>query len=264
MKQVFMYYLKINCISMKNKISMLILTSLFFFTLTSFTLNDSVKIQDLDFRIKKIEEFRAIDDKKFENKSKELDLKLEEYKQQKTLVDWIALSLGGLTIVSLWGLWQRAKSIAEKKIEEKFESLLSDKKLQLINIIDSHDKETNLKKDNTIYIIASNNSNTDFLLEFFKKLGFSKTVLRKVSQYEKIEEHIKYDILFLFRDETNEPLSDEVSKQYIEDSRNDAIIFNFGKNIQLSNGKSRFSSASFWSQLYGNLISALKYQEIID
>lgn len=248
---------------MKRKISVLILLSLLCSTLMSFTFKDSAKIEDLNFRIKKIEDYQDIYDKKFENKSKELDLRIEEYKQQKTLVDWIALSLGGLTIVSLWGFWQKAKTIAEQKIEEKFDSLLKEKKQQLVKIIDSHDKETNLKKDNTILIIASNNCNTDFLMEFFSKLGFSKTILRKVSHYEKIDESVKYDILFLFRDECNEPLNDVIAKQYIENSRKNSIIFNFGQNIQLPNDKNRFSSATFWSQLYGNLISALKYQEII-
>ena len=226
--------------------------------------NDSALIKELEFRLKKIEDYRMIDDKKFENKSKELDLKIEEYKQQKMIMDWIALGLGGITIISLWGFWQKAKALANKKIEEKFDTLLDEKKQQLINIITKHDKEDKLKNENTIHVVCASEAKTEFLIEFFKKLGFAKPIIKKISSYEEIDKQIKYDILFLFREEGNSPLSDELSKAYIENSRTDSVVFIFGKHIDLSTIKSRSSSATFWSQLYGNLISALKYQELID
>ena len=227
--------------------------------------SDSLQIEDLKFRLKKIEEFRLIDDKKFDNKAKELDLRIEEYRQQKSLLDWIAIALGPITLLSLWALWLKARTMADKKIEEKLENILNDKKQQFINIIDSHDKESKLKKSNKILILAAEDSNTDFLMDFFRKLEFPKPDLKKIAAYEALEEHLKYDILFLFRDIDNHPLDDEVAHQYIVNSRKDSIVFIFGKHINdASLSKSRTTSATFWRQLYGNLISALKYQDIID
>lgn len=228
------------------------------------TQKDSLAFKELDFRVKKIEDYRSLDEQKFEVKGRELDLKVEEYRQEKIMLDWIALGVGGITIVSLFGFWYKVKSLADKKINEKLDKLLDEKRQQFVNIIESHDKEDKLKKNNKILIVASENSNTDFLVQFFKRLGFTKTELWKVSEYQQIDEQVKYDILFLFRESANEPLQDEIAKQYIQNSREDSVIFSFGNFIEDKERKKRMSSATFWSQLHGNLISALKYQELID
>lgn len=221
-------------------------------------------LENLEWRTKKLEDYSGISDKKFENKSKELDLKIEEYKQQKTFLDWLAIGLGSITIVSLWGFWQKAKALAEKKVNEQFEKVFEEKKDRLVTMIQNHDREHDLKCKSNICIIASHDADTDFLLKFFKDLGFSKPNLIKASDYVPIGEQVTYDILFLFREETNKMLDDELSKRYISDIRDDAVLFVFGKFIDPSGIKRRASSASFWPQLYGNLISALKFQELID
>ncbi len=221
-------------------------------------------LSTLDWRITKLEDYSEIADKKFENKSKELDLKIEEYNRQKTLLDWIALALGSVTVVSLWGFWQRAKAVAEKKVNERFETVFEEKKQTLIDLIHKHDSEHDLKCNSKICVVASQDANTDLLMKFFHDLGFATPQLIKTASYTSISEEINYDILFLFREETNNPLDDEVSKQYIANMRTDAVLFLFGKFIDPTNVKRRASSASFWSQLYGNLLSALKYQELID
>lgn len=259
--QDFMFTLKTNYMNMKQCRLIIV------FIVVSVTVSaqaDTIKSRDLEFRLKKIEEYRSIDDKKFENKSKELDLRIEEYRQQKTILDWVALAVGGLTIISLWGLWQKARAIAEKKIEEKFDTLLNDKKQQLIKIIDSHDKEHKLKRSNKIHVVASEKADLDFLLNFFKKLDFDNPTVTVSDTYQEIGKQEKYDLLLLFREEGNAPLMDDVAKQYMDNSRTDAVVFIFGKHIDLGSIKLRSSSATFWSQLYGNLLSALKYQELID
>lgn len=231
----------------------------------AFSSNDSLTIKNLEYRIKKIEDYRTLDDRRFDNKAKEIELKIEDYRIQKTVLDWIALAIGGFALVSLFGFWLKAKKLAEKKIEEKFETIFNEKKHLLLRIIDSHDKETELKKKSSILILESKQSNTDFLENFFSKLGFNNTLLKKVSDYEPIDEKINYDLLFLFREDSNYPLEDTLCKKYIDASRSDSIVFIFGgKQLDITNIKSRSSSATFWSQIYGNLISALKYQEIID
>lgn len=234
-------------------------------SLQGFAQSDSSRLDDFDFRVKKIEEFRAIDDKKFENKAKELDLKVEEYRQQKSVLDWIAISLGPITLLSLWGFWQKAKSMADKKIEERLDKVLEEKRQLFINVIDSHDRENQIKREKTILIVSDKTANTKFLMGFFKKLGFEKTELLKVDTYLELDEQRKYDVLFLFREQDNHPLEEDVAKLYIKHSRPDSIVFTFGKHLNdLPNEKYRLSSATFWTQLYGNLVSALKYQELID
>lgn len=260
-----MFTITKNSISMK-KINLSTVLLVFFIFLASnyvYSSSDSIKVADLDFKIKKLEEYRTIDDKKFENKSKELDLKLEEYKQQKTVLDWIAIGAGGFSIISLLGFWLKAKSYANKKIEEKFHTIFEEKKDLLVNMIDAYDKEKLLKEEKSVYIIASKVADTKFLSDFFKKLGFVNVKIDLVTDYNPIDNNNKYDLLFVFREENNNPLSDEITKKYIVNSRQDSIVFIFGKHIDLANFKTRSSSATFWSQLYGNLISALKYQKII-
>lgn len=225
----------------------------------------STNERDLDFRIEKLEAYKEINKENFEVKSKELDLKLEQYQQEKTVLDYIALLVGGITFVGLWGFWQKVKSMAEKKIEEKFDNILNEKKQQLVTIIENHDNETTLKKEKSIYIIASTKADVKFLFEFFKRLGFKTPKLKRIDEYEAINDAEQYDVLFLFNEESNHPMDKEVSKRFIDSKRSDVIAFSFGQFINVDEvDKKTFASASNWSQLYGNLISAFKYQELID
>jgi hypothetical protein len=198
---------------------------------------------------------------------KEIDLTLREYKQEKTLLDWIAIGVGGLTFLSLYGFWQRVKSMAEKKIEERFEVILQEKKEQLIKIIDSHDDEEKLKRTKRLRIIIDENSDPSFLLSFFKKFDFKHVEIIDVNeQFDMTLQDDDYDILFLNREEGNSPLSDVMSKKFISNLSKDSIVFSFGQFVHNydDKAKKRFAAATNWSQLYGNLISALKYQELID
>ncbi len=245
--------------------SVIVMILLVCFSVSVYSVNESQQAKDTDARLKKLEDYRDINDKKFENKAKEIDLRMSEYKQEKNLIELIAIATGGLTILGMFGLWLNVKKIALKKIEEKFETLITDKRDQLIEIFNRHDKEAKLKEEKIIYVLTGANSEPKFLLEFFKKLGFKHTKLKKVTEYVKIEKKEKYDILFLYREENNDPLSDELCMQYINNSRDDSIIFVFGgKHLDSSLVKNRISSATFWSQIYGNIMSALMYQDYID
>lgn len=230
-----------------------------------YAVNETQDSKEINGRLNKLEDYQEISNMKFDNKAKEIDLKLQEYKQEKNLIELIALATGGLTILGMFGLWLNVKRIAIKKIEEKFETLISDKKAQLVEIFNKHDKETRLKEEKIIYILSGANCDLKFLLEFFKKLGFKNVKHKLVTDYKLIEKKEKYDLLFLYREETNDPLNDNLCRQYIDNSRDDSVIFVFGgKHLDSTIVKARLSSATFWSQLYGNIISALMYQDLID
>ncbi|WMN11030.1 hypothetical protein QYS49_36935 [Marivirga salinae] len=198
---------------------------------------------------------------------KEIELLLKEYKQEKTFLDWIAIAVGGITVLSLFGFWQRVKSMAQKKIEEQFEVILDEKKGQLIKIIDSHDDEEKLKRKKKIRVITAHDSDVSFLNSFFKKFDFKHIEVIEMEEGDNVDlKDYNFDLLFLNREEGNKPLSDEMSQKLITDLPQDSIVFSFGKFINNydENAKKRFAAATNWSQLYGNLISALKYQELID
>ncbi len=218
-------------------------------------------------RISVIEEYRTIDEKRYDLFTKEIGLKIREYKQDKTLLDFIAIGVGGFTLFSLFGFWQKVKVMAKKKIEERFDVILQEKKSQLIKIIDGHDDEEKLKKSKIIRIITSEDSDSTFLVSFFRKFGFKNVDIMDVgNEYSPIPSTDNYDLLFLNREEGNSPLNDKISGRYIDDLPKDSIVFSFGKFIKSYNesAKKRFASATNWSQLYGNLVSALKFQELID
>jgi hypothetical protein len=240
---------------------------LFMCTTSSFTMSnqDSLVLEQLNSRMQNLEEQNQNMIDNLDNKSTEIDLKIDGYHQEKTFLDRFIGVAGGISLAFFIGLLLGARAIVRRRLDKEFDNAFNDRKGQVLQLLQAYDKESELKKSKCIYVIASKNADTDALEKFLVELKFNATRPKKVDTYEAIPHHEKYDVLLLFRELGNGPLDDDIVMEYARNSRPDSIVFLFGQGpIELGDVKRRSSSATFWSQLYGNLISAMKYQQLID
>jgi hypothetical protein len=188
----------------------------------------------------KMEEVKVWIAKSEENTKKEYDIFLKF---------GLPLTISAL-LTSIFGAYRWAAEIAKEKAEEAFK-----------------DPETLLKENKKILVLTPNGQSVEFLYSFFQIMKFQTP---KYVSYNKPEDldSLKsqyFDLIVL-----NVP--DDVSGMDSQENTNIAhltmgkSVFYFGpgkaKNPQLeSTGKLSFANAK--SQLYGNLINALKFQKML-
>lgn len=224
---------------------------------------DSVFIERMDFRIDKIEENQTIEKDKFEVYKEQVDLKLAKYEGDYDWLFWIfAGSFGFVTIAGLvlWliSLPKKINKIAEEKANEKLSSYFEEKKSKIQAIVKNSDEDEKMKREKKIIVVSKKDSDFSFLNQFLKKYDFKATFI-EVETYSEITED--YDILLLNNEKDEFKTSFE---DYFNDLKPNTLLFCFGKFLKTSNEEVYFSSATFRSQLYGNLMSALRYQKFMD
>ncbi len=207
-------------------------------------------------------------DQKFDIKSREIDLEVKENIQnlndEQSYLKTIVKIFGSFTIVGIIlgiiNFFIRAHKIAERTVEKKFEKLFDDDKDKLISLINAHDEEFQLKQKKSILVVSGKDSNDDFLKKFFDKMGFKKTTFKKMDVFTKV----KGENLIFFNNEDDE-LPKPLMTDYATKAQKSAIRFYFGSvPLRGPEFKENFAFANSRVQLYGNIINALKYQNLLE
>lgn len=233
----------------------------------------------LDNRIKALERNEAalIKDDKVREKAQEVQFKslkaeLKEEYSLLTLVIYILFPISVIgaivAVVTTYGRIKKnavevAEKITKEKIEEQYEKVLNENKATLLAIMSEQNEEMQLRQNKKILVLSAENGSDDFLKGFFTGMGFDKrnVVFRKVSQYQPENGH--YDVIFA-NNETDD-LSFGIINQYFDSSEeNITALFYFNttrKNYINSKVAERLNFANGRTQIYGNLINLLKYQD---
>ena len=236
-------------------------------------------LDDVSQRVKVLEGQKENLDGRFNNKSDALDLKFEKLeKELKDDYDHLEILLwifGPITILSiiayiirLFKLYNLVQETADKKINEKFDSLLDDKKSNIIEIIEKHDIETQLKKTKKILVLTPNGADDSFVKKFFgdQVMGFNRELVFYATPDE-LKKKNKVDLVF-FNDE-KQPFGQEKIIEIMRKAGKNNVFFYFGQNhLDLKDDKykdlkDRVNFANARAQIYGNLIDTLRYQKLL-
>ncbi len=207
-----------------------------------------------------------------ENKLNQLELKadslkLKPYEVQKLELkidkleselrkDYDLLLRGGIPasllalLISFYGLYKMAYSFAleeaKKEIEKAYKS-----------------EEDLMKSEKEIVVIYKNGVETNDIRRFFHKLNFKNPQFLAFDKITELDTN-KTDLVFLINPEGTFQFSDIDIDTIIININPFTVVFNFGANVGKDiREKKQFSSATMDSQIYGNLINALKYQKVL-
>jgi len=148
---------------------------------------------------------------------------------------------------SIFGAYRWAADMGKQKAEEAFK-----------------DPETLLKDSKRILVLTPDGENEAFLHSFFQLMGFNTPTFKRTSEIESIKsQHFDLAVLNVPSDA---PRIVSAKNDLIEEITMAKSIFYFGLG-QVSNTKldqdGRLSYANAKSQLYGNLINAMKFQKML-
>lgn len=152
----------------------------------------------------------------------------------------------------------RVKNIAEKKINEKFDRFFDQKKETIKEMIDFQNEELQIKKTKKILVLTPSTEDTSFIGQFFNGNGFNCD--RKSADQDDID-FGSYDMVF-FNDETEKFDHDFIS-ELVKQFKKGAIGFYFGPGRVKPEMLGKIACANLRTQLYGNVMNALRYQDLI-
>ena len=255
-----MYNMKINSTPLNKwrckSVSLMLILFLFFSSAYGKSEKDSLALVEVTSRINlmKIESDSIIN--VFEQRIERAESHIEE----KCFLFKVASALGGITLLTIIGFYVFIGRIVKSKMDSEFQG----RRGQLLAIMDANDSERKLKREKRICLVTSADADTTELVRCLGNFDFNVSPPNKVKEYVPLLE-LDYDILLLYRDKDNYPLTDDLVKLYADNSLPNSVVFLFGneKPFDLGEIRKRASSATFWTQLYGNLLSAMKYQQII-
>lgn len=229
------------------------------------------KIDSLENRIRILEQTAKTSaselDGKFANKAGELENKLEStrlaFQEDFFWAKAFAIvGIGGvLGIVAMFiSLMRRAPAIAEAKVKEKFDELLQTKKEQLIALIREQDDERRLKAQKRLLVLHAPGADRDFLTRFFAEMDFKQIGYAAIDDYIPSPEH---DLVFFHND--NGDLDKARVVEIANRTPSHVVCFYFGPGRVDTTGNldRRFAFANARTQLYGNLMNALRHQKLL-
>lgn len=209
-------------------------------------------------------------DGKFANKAGELDNKFQEltlqFRENTSFVYIFAIAFASGTVLTLvvgwFSLLRKLPKIAEQKVQDKFEALFERDKEKLIALIKQQDIDTQLREHKRIIVLHAADADLSFLKRFFddKDQRFKQIEYKRIDDYAPSSEH---DLVFFHND------NGDLDKAKIVETANRtpprAVCFYFGSGRVDTPGDldRRFAFANARTQLYGNLMNALRYQKLL-
>ena len=222
-------------------------------------------------------------------KSLEDEIQAQERRLKQEYFYFIVIGLP-LTLIGLISFlvasFQALKKQAEQSVKEEIEPIVENKKSIIVDLIEEHDKELQLFQKKKI-VLWGNEPNNDTITEVLSNIEFNQ---QNIINYNDLKAGQKYDVLIINNESANSlrqlPSRDDESfegeqKRYdeewkemsdlIEQQHEDICIFyycscrvNFpiGK-IQSKSLQAKINFVTNPSQIYGNLLNTLKYQDYI-
>lgn len=227
------------------------------------------KITDkLNNQIRQSEKESDLKIKDMELKFRENGLQFEENYNHFRFIIWI---FGGGSILLLFFsvirlfknfsdlLNKRIPEIAEQKASEYFDKHFEKSFKKFVQLIETYDRELRIKKNKSILVLSKEDSDLGFIKKFFANMDFKKV------EYINFDPNMNYSSrdLILFNDEEDKFQKNEIT-DFAKKVPKSTICFYFGKErMPVSELGDNFTYGNVRMQLYGNIMNALNYQDLL-
>lgn len=241
-------------------------------------------VQQLEARVQQLEAQNRLLQDDYQNKKDDLEanykqkldalnIEMREIRQQvredSLLVKVFTAALVFVGFGIIISAWVSAKIFAEREAEKMIKNVFNAKKEELsqlkdnlLRLIEKQDIEKRLRKTKRILVLTPEGHSKTFLEDFFRESDFQPPYFESFTLADKID-FSNYDVV-LFNNDDGKSFSEKRSEivDTIRKLPAKTLAFYFGgqPNVMLED-TTRFASANFRSQLYGNLINALRYQQ---
>jgi len=256
-----MFNLKINYIDMKiNKL--LVLITFFAFFSTNAKEADSIKIKRIEEKVIQLENYKEnienVYKAEFVKSQNDLTKDIDEkYKEVRNLFAMILIlgipsSLYGIYLM-FWGI----KKKVNQSIAEKIETIVEQKREDIIKLIQSQKFERRLKETKKIIVISENEIAQEEIKSTIEKFKFKNVVYRISKTYETLPE---YDLIII--NNCDGEFEQEDVNDIINSADDDDVCFVAYTTKQLDrNPKLNFANSKF--TLYHNILTTLSFSEVI-
>ncbi len=160
--------------------------------------------------------------------------------------------------------WQGAKTFAERQAAKMIEDVFDKKKEDFLRLVEKQNTEKQLRQTKRILVLTPDGHSKTFLEEFFRESEFQPPYFESFTLADKID-FSNYDVV-LFNNDDGKSFSKDRTEivETIRKMPEKTLAFYFGgqPNVMLED-TTKFASANFRSQLYGNLVNALRYQDLL-
>lgn len=232
-----------------------------FFPILIFSKNDSLELINLNKRISYLEEYKENIEKTakidYDNSIKEFKKDTEETSNS---LFWM---LGALLVAAIGALginlynqfWGLNKKI-EKKITDKIETIIEQKREDIISIIKDEEYERKLKATKKILVISSSRQAEDQIKNTFMKMNFKNPIFRVKDNIQNFPEN---DII-VFNN-----INGELDQIYINNTVmqiDDEEKCYIGYTTQNLERHDQFNFANSRFTLYHQILNTLKFSDL--
>lgn len=203
------------------------------------------------------DKFQKENGKTFDLFKKEIDIDFKAFKQENGVFIKVGFWLGIGSVLGLimlvFGFWR----FIDKKVKELFEKKLHDKQNSLFSMIDERDHDHKLRQTKSILVLSNGDTTKGLLRNLLVSSKFESVDYADIGNIASV----KKTELTIINDYNNGIGNDEKVYEVIQNVPGDMVFYFGPKNINFTNVKKEMASARFPSQVYGNLMSALHYQD---
>lgn len=222
--------------------------------------------QDLDRRLKNLEDYQNTLNALYDNKAQELKNEVDtKFKQESeaqkkqfdqlhgkySIIVWFGLPG---TILAFIGLWIATVSFTNKRIKTKIADIVEGNRNEIISLIKSHEIDTRLRKESKLLILSNDAETESHLKRVFVQLNFDNAVFRTITGFQSYNE---YDLI-VFNNHNGSFNKDTITK-YLENTTDQIFVALTNENLT-RHERLNFANSEF--TLYARVMESLKYQEI--
>ncbi|WP_111308027.1 NARF domain-containing protein [Confluentibacter sediminis] len=243
------------------KIKNNLLTVIFFLSIGLNAQNkDSIKISDLENRVKYLEEYKGnvesvykIElDNAIKAYQKDFDSQYGDLKSLLKIILFLGLS-GGLFGAYLW--FYGIKKKANEQINKRIEDIVEQKREDIIKLIQSQEFERKLKQTKSLLVISDNEFGQKEMKKIMTKFKFKNVIYRINKSYKNLPEHD----LVIINNIDGEFKQKEVNKLLKEIDDEDVFFVIYTTERLENNPRLNFANSKF--TLYNNIFTTLSFTE---
>ena len=199
-------------------------------------------------------------DKKMGEITKDVNSEILKLNTRETKLENVLWIISFLGVVSFFGTWKWVSNSAKKLAEKKYNEFFEKAKTDLLVLVDKKNETLNFKANKAILVLSAPGGDNRFLQNFFLKNGFKTPEFKTLPVADDFD-YAKYDLVLFNNDDH---IHDKIDLAEIVRTAkrfpDEIVCFYFGSG-RLTVDSTKLASANFRSQLYGNLLNALQYQD---